>query len=862
VSPELETASLYDQIRAGTLVPASRPVPHNLPVPVTNLLGREADLAALGDLLADPARRLVTLTGPGGVGKSRLATQAALEHLREFEAGVCFVPLAAISDPNWVASAIVQGLVASHLSIQSDLAQSDDPRLWANLQAFLRQREVLLLLDNFEHVMAAAPRLAELLAHCPRLTCLVTSREALRISGEYEYEVPALPFPEPGLVLSLDTLQWYASTALFVERAQAAKPAAALEPMDATLVADLCRALDGLPLAIELAAARAKALSTREMAALLTSEPGGRLKLLTGGLRDWPERQRTLRATIGWSYDLLPPAEQRLFRRLAVFAASFTAEAAEAVSADDSEPDLGPACVATREALANLAGKSLLEQMTGPGGAARFVMLRTIREFGLEQLASSGEAPAVRRQQARYLLALSEQAESQMTGPHVGAWLDRLQQEQENLQAALDWCSRQPEQAVLFLSLAAALWRFFDDIGNQTAGLSWLLQALQANPAASEADEAVLAGRAKALRGAGILAYGLPQAQQAEEWLQESLALCERLHDSRSAAYALYELSALYRHDYDRAWSMVERARVLSVQSSDPHGLASAPYYFGVLAADHGEYRRAVELFEQSLELYRRHGNQRGMTWAATKLAALARDRLGDYGRAANLFGKNAETFREMGNILGVVYALLGQGRSRLCRGDCSTARASFVEAQAIIKDNGANSAVPVFIMNMGELALYCDHDPAEARRLFSQAQALYESSGNRYGIAWALSDLADTELALGDYGAAGRNQRESLRRRADTNDRDGIAYALESLAYLAGAEGQAAAGARLLGAAASLRTACSSPLPPVVSDFYQPRVARLKDELGAEAFARFYAEGQESDLREVIAGQLGRAPE
>ena len=388
---------------------------NNLPAQPTPLIGRERELGEVGDLLRTEGVRVLTLTGAGGIGKTRLGLQLGAELLDEFEDGVFFVALAPITDPALVPSAIAEAL---------GVVEAADQPLEEALKDYLRTKELLVLLDNFEQVLGGAPLVGKLLSACPRLKVLATSRSVLRVYGEQEYPVPPLELPSPGRLPAIDKLSQYEALRLFIERAKAARPQFSVTDENAPAVAEICARLDGLPLAIELAAARIKLLTPAAMLERL----GSRLKLLGGGARDLPERQRTLRGTIEWSFALLEEGEQVLFGRLAVFSGGRTLEAIEAVC--EAEGDLPMDAL---EGVSSLLDKSLLRQEEGPGGEPRFVMLETIHEYAREKLQASGEAEEVRRLHAEYFLAVAEEAEQGLWESEQGGWLDRLEAEHDNM---------------------------------------------------------------------------------------------------------------------------------------------------------------------------------------------------------------------------------------------------------------------------------------------------------------------------------------------------------------------------------------------------------------------------------------------
>ncbi|MBW3634744.1 MAG: tetratricopeptide repeat protein, partial [Chloroflexi bacterium] len=553
---------------------------HNLPAQPTALLGREAEVAATRALLEQDGARIVTLTGPGGTGKTRLGLQVGAELVEGFADGVWFVPLATIADPDLVVPAIAQPLGVREVA--------GEPLL-TTLQDYLQPKHALLLLDNFEHLTAAAPAVSALLAACPKIQVLVTSREPLRIAGERELPVPPLSLPSERQARSLPStaLLEYPAIRLFVERAQAVKPDFALTETTAPDVAAICQRLDGLPLAIELAAARARVLAPAQLLARLDK----RLKVLTGGHRDLPSRQQTLRAAIEWSHDLLDPDEQALFARLAVFSGGCTFEAAEAVC--DGSGDL-PFDVL--DGLDSLTQKSLLRPEDGADGAPRFTMLETIREFGLERLDATGDADNLHRAHVDYYVTLAEEAEPQLTSPDQVAWLNRLGAEHDNFRSALGWLEQEDEDATR-LRFVAALWRFWWMRGHLTEGRRWLERSL------AEADDQLPAVLAHALGGAGILAESQGDYEQATDLHVKALHLLRLVGDQIGIAFSLTNLGIVADAlgDYDRANDVHTQALAIWREAGDELGMASSLNELGTLAINRGDYEAAEELLSQSL---------------------------------------------------------------------------------------------------------------------------------------------------------------------------------------------------------------------------------------------------------------------
>src|SRR5215208_3132793 len=508
---------------------------NNLPSQPTPLVGREREVAGVCRLLRGGGVRLLTLTGPGGMGKTRLALQVAADLVDEFEDGVFFVPLAPISDPDLVVPTVARTL---------DITETSGRTPEEALKDYLRNKEMLLVLDNFEQVVEAAPLVGELLSACPALKVLATSRTVLRIYGEQEFTVPPLELPDPSHPQPLERLTQYEAVRLFVERAQAAKADFSVTNENALAVAKICAHLDGLPLAIELAAVRIKLLPPQAILVRL----GNRLKLLTGGARDLPERQRTLRATIEWSHELLDEGEKILFARLAVFAGGCTLEAMEAVC--DAERDL-PLDDAI-EGASSLLEKSLLRQEEGSEESEpRFSMMETIREYAQERLEESEAAEEIRRLHAEFYLALAEEAESRLRGPEVVTSLGRLETEHDNMRAALSW-SLESGESELGLRLGVALLWFWSARGYWSEGARWLEEALAKGGAAQPAT------RAGALFSLGIVLGRQSDFGRAEACYEEALALYEELGDQRRAAESIAHMAWMvaFQGDAGRATAL------------------------------------------------------------------------------------------------------------------------------------------------------------------------------------------------------------------------------------------------------------------------------------------------------------------
>jgi predicted ATPase/class 3 adenylate cyclase/Tfp pilus assembly protein PilF len=610
--------------------------PNNLPVQPTPLVGREADVAAVRALLRRGDVRVVTLSGPGGIGKTRLALQVAADLLDQFPDGVYFVSLAAVSDPALVLPTIAQTL---------GLGESGSCPLADTLHGYLAERAILLVLDNFEQVGAAAPQLAVLLAACGQPKLLVTSRATLRVRGEHEYPVPPLALPDPRRLPSLDVLGQYAAARLFVGLAIAARPDFELTADNAAAVATICARLDGLPLALELAASRIKLLSPEAMLPRLQS----RLGLLTGGATDLPTRQQTLRGAIAWSYDLLRLGEQVLLRRLGIFAGGCTLDAAEAVCEAAGDQELS-----VLDGIGSLVNQSLVRQSAAGDAEPRFTMLETIREYALERLRQSGEEPTVRRQHGQYFLGLAEQAERGLRGPAQPRWLERLEQESDNLRLALEWAQTDADAATR-LRLSGALWRFWWVRGHLSEGRSWLGRAL----ASSEDADGDL--RASALNGAGNLALAQGDFGEAARLHEASLALRRALGDEPGTATSLNNLAVVAQEQgiYDRATGLHEQALALRRTLCDQRGIASSLLNLGEMACAQGDYARAAALLDESLALHRDLGDTRRVAYSLLNLAAVHAGQ-GDPARAGPLYAECLGLLAELGDKRGIATGLEG----------------------------------------------------------------------------------------------------------------------------------------------------------------------------------------------------------
>ncbi|HVL25129.1 MAG TPA: tetratricopeptide repeat protein [Thermomicrobiales bacterium] len=762
--------------------------PTNLPIQPTPLVGRDTEQGAVRALIEREDVRLVTLTGVGGTGKTRLALQAAAELLETFEDGAFFVDLAPLEQP-----ALVLPTMATALGVRESAWHSLRDALFDHLA----NKRLLLVLDNFEHLMLAAPTVSDLLSNCKRLKVLVTSRAPLRLRGEYEYAVPPLAVPDPRRMPSLDALAAIDAVKLFVQRAVAIRPDFSLTDDNGMPVAELCARLDGIPLAIELAAARIRTLEPPALLARLDR----RLNVLTGGARDLPGRQRTLRAAIAWSHDLLTADEQVFFRRLAVFAGSGSIEAAEAVM-----ESVGELAVDVLDGIEALIDQSLLRRTTGPDGEPRFAMLETLREFALERLAEAGEVDALQGAHVAWCLTLTADAEAAFRGPEQTRWLRRLDVEHDNVRAVLGWAVAM-DDGELCLRVVRRLWPFWHLRGYLEEGIRWIDAAL------AMGDQRVNGDRLWTQVGAGTLRFARGDFSGAEQWYARAYAEAESIDDPLATVILLNNL--------------------------------------GAVAHAQGHLDSAAEWYEQSLGFARTLGEQRRYATALANLGAIAHYR-GDERAAIARYDESLAIYRTLGDGVGTMDVL-----SNLVSvmapvpGQRDHARRLGEEALALARELGSaqgEASVLTYLAIVAETA----GEAERAADLHEQSLARSREVGDRAGIAGSLGNLGAVAFDAAEVDRAVALSAESVAIFAELGDPDGVAFALETLSAVALAQGEPQRAARWIGAVDGLRDAVGSAVPPESRQRRERFLNRLHASLPHDALESAVAAGRDLALEQV----------
>ena len=799
--------------------------PNNLPLQLTALIGREHEGAELQALLARDDVRLVTMTGPGGVGKTRLSLQVGSESVDTYPDGVWFVPLEESFDEPGVVMAL-----GSALGVREGGGQS----LTDSLVEYLRGKHLLLVLDNFEQVTQTAPLISRLLRAAPHIKALVTSRTRLGIQGEREYAVQPLALPQRDAPIVVPALLQCSAVALFVDRAQATSSGFTLTESNAAAVTEICRGLDALPLAIELAAARVKLLPPEALLKRMTQ----RLGLLTGGKGDRPVRQQTLRATIAWSYDLLSLEERTLFIRHAVFAAGFTLDAAEAVCNPDGSIDL-------LTGLEALVDHSLIRQAEDETGDLRFTMLVTIREFALEQLAEEEDGLTHARHLA-WCLDLIQQAEPALRGPEQQRWLEQLEREHDNLRAALAW-AESAGHGLDCLRLAAAMYSFWEMHGYLTEGRRWLESALAL---ASDAPAGI---RAKGLHGLACLMVDQGDSSQAAIMHARALALRRDGSDQAGIAESLAGLASarLRQGDLEQAGILYAESLALSREISEPWSIATAVNGAATVAHEKHEYERAQALYEESLGLFKKQGNLRQMAISLNNLATVAHDRR-DYARAMELYEQSLALTRALEDKRTSAMALNNQGIVAHDQGDLLKATMLYEESLALFRNLGDQRGIAYLLLGLG-IITDDQGNFAHAVTFHEESLALFESMGEKRGVASVLTAMAAAILHLGDTGRAEELYRRALDVCQETEDREGVVECLDGMGRISRDRGDVRLAVRLWAAGEAARNEDGGSMAAAARSSHDEEIAQARASLGEEPFSADWVAGLAMTLEDAI---------
>lgn len=832
LNPEERFASAQDMLIAWqSAVAVHMALPHNLPAQYTSLVGRKAEMRAIRQRLSRDGVRLLTLTGPAGIGKTRLAQQCAAALLDDFRDGVFFVSLGPLRDATLVIASIAQAL---------GVKESGQKSLMEHVQAWLRDRQVLLLLDNFEHVLDAARLVTDLLAACRQLSVLATSRETLHLRGEHEFPVSPLALPGRGQVLPVSEALRFTAVSLFYQRARAANPDFELNDENVTAVVDICTRLDGLPLAIELAAAHVKTLAPVQILERLAD----RFELLRGGPRDLPSRQQALQAALDWSHDLLPPEEKKLFRRLAVFAGGFTLETAVAIC-QPAANDLEPLALEVADGLASLADKNLVQRQTILPGESRYTMLVTVQAYAAERLGESGETAVLQRRHAAHYLAWAEKIRPELLGAAPESPLSQLELEHDNLRAVLQWALTSSNEEVGF-HLGDALWRFWQAHGHYTEGRQWLDKLLAQNDTAS-------IGRVKALSAAGNLAFDQGDYDRFLALHEESLVLSRRLGDKYWESIGLNNLAVgwLSFGNYEQAMWYLKESLALSREVGHTANVGHALNNLGLVALRQGNYQQARRYLEESLSTFRKQANKRATCLPLGNLGEITAYQ-GEYKQAVGLLQEALRLSEEIGDKWLMAQNLRSLGWIARDRGYRQQAVAQFERALKLFAEIEYLEGRVSLLDLLAKVALDSGDDK-RAIALSEDGLVLCRQINDKNGTAVSLQTLAAISLHQKDYASAAARYRQALALFNELKHRLDVAACLEGLAGVASGQSQPEQAAHLLGAAAALRTTMGAPLPPVDRPQHDRLLTAVRAALNEDDFATAWADGQAMELETAV---------
>ncbi len=808
------------------------PPPHNLPAMMTSFIGRQKAIADIKQLLSEG--RLLTLTGSGGSGKTRLSIQVAQELLSDYPDGVWLIEFAALSDP-----ALVVQTIANVIGVREEVHIP----LIQTLARSLKPKCILLVLDNCEHLLTAASSAVSALLHaCPDIRILVTSREGMGVPGELQFRVPCLSLPHATCNTCVAELCDWEATQLFVERARDCQPSFAPTSRNVAMLVSICHRLDGIPLAVELAAARVRSLSVDQIHSGLDQC----FRVLTEVNRAVLARQRTLKATIDWSYDLLTEEEKALLCRLSVFAGGWNIEAAVAVGVghgvrDSDVPGL----------LKSLTGKSLVVAVEDQA-QTRFRLQETIRQYARDRMRERGESWVVRERHQAYFVTLAEEAEPELTGPGQSEWLNRLEREHDNLRAAMEWSNRDSA-----LRVAGAVWRFWEVRGYLREGRERLEATL-----ATCVDQTSATSQAKALNAAGELARSQCEFADARNLHTQCLTLHQKLGDKRGIATSNNNLGvvAFYQGDYAGARSMYEESLSIRHELADSHGIAETLHNLGNLAGNQGDYSAARKIHAESLELFRALGDRGSIARALLGLGSVTQNQ-GACIEAGLIYEESLVILRELGNKSGIAFALHNLSSIAMNRDDYATAQGLSEESLALKRELGNLRDCAASLNALGDVA-YARGDYASARILQSEGLAIQQELGDRPSVAYSLHNLGMISFSTGDYCEARSLLKQSLEILGELGDKGGCAASLEAFAALADATRQEFRAPRLWGAAQALREKIGSPLPPMERSRYDCQVERARSAMSDADFAYAWSVGRTMSADQAILLALNETSE
>ena len=798
--------------------------PNNLPVQLTSFIGREDEIKKVKELLNNT--HLLTLTGPGGVGKTRLSLQVGADVIDDFANGVWFVELAPIIDPVLLPQEILR-----------ELGIKEEPKktLEETLTGYLKDKEILIILDTCEHIIEACAMLTEkLLTKCPKLKIIATSREALKCTGEQIHSILSLKTPNLKEEISTEQLTQYESVRLFIERALTVNQKFRVTNENAPSLAGICSQLDGIPLAIELAAARVKVLTVEKIYERLNS----RFSLLTGGRRTALPRQQTLKALIDWSYDLLSEQEKILWSRLSVFNDGWTLESAEEICSDDK---------VNKEEILDLL--SLLVEKSiiiFDSEKERYRILESIRQYGEEKLKEVNEINKILSKHLYYFMELSESAEPKLKGKEAQEWLEKLETEHGNLQTAIEWSLKNGDIEE-GSRLAGAMRNFWEIRGLYFTGRRLLKSILSKMQGISNSS------RAKALNSVGVLANRQGDYEQALKFYEESLRFSRKLGDKRSIASSLLGLGNVShgQGDYEQALKFYEESLALQREIGDKYGIASSLNNLGNVSHSQGDYEQALKFYEESLIFSRKLGDKRGIAGSLNNLGSVSHNQ-GDYEQALKFYEESLALQREIGDKVGIAGSLNCLGNVSYNQGDYEQALKFFEENLFLRREMGDKRGIAESLNNLGAIA-YNQGDYEQTRKYIEESLALHREIRDKISIALSLNNLGLLTYKQGDYEQAQKFYEESLALEREIGDKIGITNSIVGLAGIASIKNHSNQAVLLLGATETALQSMGYVRGRDDLIQYERIITKLHEQLSDEEFSKYWEEGKKLTLEQAV---------